>query len=360
MVDFTELPARVHSFPHWTDNPFVNLLYLDARSQGVSVVESRRLSDFVRLTSDSTSRDAIHVHWTAPVLQSSVDLQDARRRRSLFEQAIAEALSRGTRLAWSIHNVLPHDARFREEEVALCAFLSEHASRIHILSSRTQEFVGDHYPLDPEKVARVPHSSYWGVYDQSVDRLSARSRFGLSDSDTVVGFVGQLRPYKGVDELIGALRALQSADSSVVLLLAGKTWPADLPVLTEMLDGIPRVVRSHEFVPDDELPIWMRAIDVMALPYRAVLNSGSIALAATFGVPVVTPEEAGFARDFEGEEWVTTYPTAGVDAAASLATAIQTRIALGVAPSDPATTWAQQNTPFEMAKIFTDEVLGKL
>lgn len=360
MADDGYLPRRVHSFPHWTDNPFVNLLYLDARSQGVAVVESRTLPDFLRLVSDSSDQEAIHIHWTSPILQSSADIDDARRRRTLFEKAVSDALARGTRLAWSIHNALPHDVRFRDEEIALCSFLSEHASRIHILSSRTEEFVGGLYPLDPAKLARVPHSSYWGVYDQSITRDEAREQLGLGDADTVVGFVGQLRPYKGVDELIGAVKSLQRVDDSVVLLLAGKTWPADLEVFTELLADSPRVIRSHTFVPDDELPTWLRAIDVMALPYRAVLNSGSIALAATFGVPVVTPQEAGFARDFADDAWVTTYPTTGVDATASLADAIRSRISLGTAPVESASAWARAHTPFEMAKEFTDAVLRRL
>ncbi len=349
--------GRIFSFPHWTDNPFVNLLYLDAQTQGWQVVGSTLLQDFERVVAESSAGDVVHIHWTSPIVQRSADADEAAHRREIFESAVTGARERGARVVWSIHNVLPHDARFRDEERGLCRFLGEAASRIHILSSRTRELVGDNYPLDPEKLVRVPHSSYWGVYDHAVTRRDARDSFGLSDSDVVVGFLGQLRPYKGVDTLIHAVESLQKTHPSLVLLLAGRTLAEDIPEFDRLLERLPQTVRSHSFVPDDELPTWMRAIDIMGLPYRSVLNSGSVALAATYGVPVVTPLQAGFARDFSGESWVTTYDANARDGVAALADGLERRIAAGVSPDAQALAWARTHTPFAMSQAFTDTVL---
>ena len=362
-------PRRIYSFPHWTDNPFVNLLYVDAQSQGWQVVGSRLLEHFVRLVSESTLGDVIHVHWTAPIVQRGKDADDAAQRRTVFEEAITQARTRGTTVVWSIHNVVPHDASFLDEELALARFLSDASSRIHILSSRTREIVADRYSLDPAALVRVPHSSYWGVYDQSVSRAEARDHFGLSESDVVVGFLGQLRPYKGVDTLIRAIELLQRTHPSVVLMLGGKTHPDHIEAFDRLVAPLTRVIRSHTFVADDELPLWMRAFDIMALPYRSVLNSGSIALAATYGVPVVTPEQAGFAADFAEESWVTTYDAgagayADADAdddadggAEALADGLRRRFQAGMSTDASAVSWARSYTPFEMSKAFTDAVL---
>ncbi len=40
-------------------------------------------------------------------------------------------------------------------------------------------------------------------------------------------------------------------------------------------------------VPDDELQLYFNACDVVALPFRQVLNSGSLLLAMSFGCPIV-------------------------------------------------------------------------
>lgn len=350
-------PRRIYSFPHWTDNPFVNLLYVDAQSQGWQVVGSRLLEHFVRVVSESSVGDVIHVHWTSPIVQRGKDAHDAAQRRAVFEEAITQARARGTRVVWSIHNVVPHDADFLDEELALARFLSDVSTRIHILSSRTREIVADRYPLDPAALVRVPHSSYWGVYDQNVSREEARDHFGLSASDVVVGFLGQLRPYKGADTLIRAVELLQSTHPSVVLMLGGKTHPDDIGAFDRLVAPLTRVIRSHSFVSDDELPLWMRAFDIMALPYRAVLNSGSIALAATYGVPVVTPAQAGFAADFSDQSWVTTYDADAESGVVALSDGLSRRLTAGTSPDPMAASWARSHTPFEMSKAFTDTVL---
>ena len=42
-------------------------------------------------------------------------------------------------------------------------------------------------------------------------------------------------------------------------------------------------------VPDEELQLYFNACDLVALPFRQVLNSGSLLLAMSFGCPVVAP-----------------------------------------------------------------------
>lgn len=316
-----------------------------------------RLDDFIRVISDSSRDDVIHIHWTSPIVQNATDDADAQQRRLRFERAIGSAMSRGSRVIWSIHNVLPHGVLYREEELALCRFLSARASRIHILSSRTREAIGDLYPVDDNKLVRIPHSSYWGVYDQGSSRESARAAHGLQSDDVVIGLIGQLRPYKGVDDLIHAVQVLQEKDPSIVLLLAGKTWEQDKAIFDELTRGVARIIRSHNFIPEEELSTWMRLIDVMALPYRTVLNSGSVALAATFGVPVVTPREAGFVADIASEPWLTTYESLEDEQISALTAALLTRLDQGLAIDTSAIEWSREYTPYEMSKRFTRAVL---
>ena len=44
-----------------------------------------------------------------------------------------------------------------------------------------------------------------------------------------------------------------------------------------------------KFIPDEEVQVFFHAADVVILPYRAVLTSGSAILAISFGKPVVAP-----------------------------------------------------------------------
>ncbi|MGO3136727.1 MAG: hypothetical protein ACTIJ7_11285, partial [Agrococcus casei] len=51
------------------------------------------------------------------------------------------------------------------------------------------------------------------------------------------------------------------------------------------------------------------AADVTVLPYRKVLNSGSMMLAATFGVPLVLPAEEALLADYGDEPWIRFFDT---------------------------------------------------
>jgi glycosyltransferase involved in cell wall biosynthesis len=142
------------------------------------------------------------------------------------------------------------------------------------------------------KVLHVPHPSLVGVYPDDVDEAMARDRYGLGPDDLVFGVVGNLRPYKGLDDLLDAFESVAGAGRPdgrrVRLLIAGK--PVDDPSVAAMLrraQAHPDVVVDARRIPADELSIPLRASDVIVLPYRASLNSGLLLLALTFGRTVI-------------------------------------------------------------------------
>ena len=57
------------------------------------------------------------------------------------------------------------------------------------------------------------------------------------------------------------------------------------------------------FVSDDELQVYFNACDVVALPFRHVLNSGSLLLAMSFGCPVVAPRLGSIPEVACAEGW---------------------------------------------------------
>ncbi len=52
-----------------------------------------------------------------------------------------------------------------------------------------------------------------------------------------------------------------------------------------------KILAHLEFIPDDEVQIYMNASDVMVLPYTNVLTSGAAILALSFYKPVIAPKK---------------------------------------------------------------------
>ncbi|WP_156760943.1 glycosyltransferase [Microbacterium karelineae] len=325
---------RVLVFPAYLNNAFLNLLQLSAAADGFRVESARSYDELISGAATLDTGDVLHVHWTTPIVQQAQSEPDARRRLHQVATMLDRLQERGAKLVWTVHNRLPHELTFHDLEVQLMRLIAERADAIHIMAPHTPEAIADVTTLDPAKLRRIPHPSYEGVYDTSVTRADARASFGIAPDATSVLFLGQIRPYKGVGALAAAATAANAArDDELVLMLAGavKEMPraefeASLP------DGL-RTITHLEFVDDADIARWFRAADVACFPYRAILNSGSVHLAATFHVPVILPRDPGLVAQFGGERWVAFFDPA--DPKGSIAELLaDPALFAGVGPAD--------------------------
>jgi glycosyltransferase involved in cell wall biosynthesis len=124
----------------------------------------------------------------------------------------------------------------------------------------------------------------------------------------VVAFVGRLAPYKGLLELLTAFRG--HPDPAARLVIAGAPFDATFVRTVQHLAERDRRVTVHaHFVADADLQTYLRAADLVALPFRSILNSGSAMLALSFDRPVLVPDYGAMPelRADAGERWVHTY-----------------------------------------------------
>jgi glycosyltransferase involved in cell wall biosynthesis len=311
--------AQVLVFPDWRENPFLNLLSLAPRTAGYRFRGAVTLDGLCEQLAGLRRDDVVHFHWTSPLLQEAGTAAEARARLDRLARALRGAGRRGVRLVWTVHNRLPHELRHRGAEIALYRLLAGAADAIHVMAPDTADVVSDVVALDAAKVRVIPHPSYEGIYDTAVSRSTAREAFGLGERDLAVLFLGQIRPYKGVDALVDAAARAGRDDGEVVLLLAGVVKGLSEDEFLGSLPPVLRTVTSFGYVPDDEIARWLRAADVAIFPYRTVLNSGSVHLAATFRVPVVLPDEEHLRRQFGGQRWAAFFdPSRPADSIAAL------------------------------------------
>jgi beta-1,4-mannosyltransferase len=135
----------------------------------------------------------------------------------------------------------------------------------------------------------VSHPHFIDIYPNAVTRAEARQRLGLSAGQTVFVFFGGIRPNKGLEMLLEAFRRLPERD--LRLVVAGKPWPPPQYVqgLKDQSRHDERIQIIAEFIPDNEVQIYLNASDVVVLPFGSILTSGSTILALSFGRPVVVP-----------------------------------------------------------------------
>ncbi len=143
-------------------------------------------------------------------------------------------------------------------------------------------------PATAAKAVVIPHGEYGGLARRGApdaDPLAARAELGARDDELVVLLFGQLRPDKGVRDLL--LAAAEVPEVRVVLAGEDKGALAEVADLRADARLADRLVVREGFVPSEEAGRLFAAADVAALPYRQASASGVLLLAYGYGCPVV-------------------------------------------------------------------------
>lgn len=283
----------VHVAPFYRGNPYQAMLYAAMADVGAAVVPVPEITEHLATRALAAQPGLFHLHWTNPIIQPAESGSEARTRLDAFVSALDAFAAAGGKLIWTIHNVLPHDARYHDLEIEMANEILRHADVVHLLSKETLDLVDGVYDVDPQRVVIVEHSSYLGIYPDWITRDGARERLEIDPADKVLIVIGGIRPYKGIDRMLDIFDDLVVDDPSLRLLIAGGA--SDQPGIAELKERCmahPRITARFTYVPDAELQAWFAAADVAVLPYVRILNSGVFQLALSFGLPVVGPHFA--------------------------------------------------------------------
>jgi glycosyltransferase involved in cell wall biosynthesis len=195
---------------------------------------------------------------------------------------------------WTAHNLVAHNASSPEDEHKMINKLIGVCDGIITMSEVSKSHLSSFGNLRKEMpIATIPHGHYMNVYPNNISRRDARSRLEINQEARVVLSLGRIEKYKGLDDLI--IQFCRVASVNDVLVIAGfassATYLNDLNRLAfERCPQGASIRIDGEFIENDLLQVYFNAADVVALPFKNILNSGSLMLAMSFGKCVITPE----------------------------------------------------------------------
>lgn len=251
--------------------------------------------------------DVVHLHWPEAALNRPRALDALSTLAGLFA-VLDAARSGGARVVWTVHNLAAHEAAHPRLAAWFYAGLWRRLDGFIALSEAARAAVVAHFPAAAETpCAVIPHGHYRPVLPPRPSRTAARRHLGLAAADRVVLFAGTVRPYKNVDALVRAVRALPDPD--LRLLVAGVPNEPLPSLLRDLAADDPRICFDFRFVPADDLAALYAAADLVALPFAEVLNSGSALMALSHDRPVLVPRLGSLIDLAEraGPHWVRAY-----------------------------------------------------
>jgi glycosyltransferase involved in cell wall biosynthesis len=275
-------------------NPFNFLLSEALAGQGCEVVDLDHRNGF------SAGWDVIHIHW--PQQTARGPLPNALKRTLILAAHLLVQRLRGAHIVWTVHNVHGHDQNNPALERALMWFVVRLLHGVIFLSeSSRQEAYAGLPALAAKPSAVIPHGVYGRRSEKS--RAGARAGFGLPSNGFVVGFLGDIKPYKGLDRLLDAVA--ETAAGQVTLFVAGAFQDADYGArirarVGDLAASGHAIVFREERLDDAALVDAIRASDIVALPYVAISNSG-LALLVLENQGRILASDAPVFRELERE-----------------------------------------------------------
>lgn len=228
--------------------------------------------------------DVLHIHWTHPFITEKNRVVAVFKSTFFISELILLKLF-GVKIVWTMHNIMGHDSKLKYLESLFNRVLSKISDKIivHCPSSKNEiEKIYKSVSIDV-----INHGNYISQYQNSITNNEARKRLRIYDDEIVFLYFGQVRPYKGILELIDVFKKLKS--EKIKLVIAGKP---DNNIKDEILRacvGDDQISTILEFIPDNDVQIYMNAADIVVLPYKNILTSGVAMLAMSFGKPIIAP-----------------------------------------------------------------------
>lgn len=321
---------RVLSIPGRTyiGNPYWKHFCEAFDATGVEVVEVRSLDA-------ATLRfDVLHIHFPDHKVAEH-PLPKAILLSAVFLGFLAAVRLFGRKVVWTVHDVTP----FKKRHAWL---LRLHMRCVRALtsgyvfmnpSSRADYLAA--YPREGAKPSRlIGHGVFPTIRVSAERRGQLRSELSGGEDAFLVGFLGDIKPYKN----IGALRLVPERDGAgrpIRIVVAGRIDRAtDAGEVARALSaaGPERVHRIDRRLDDRELAELMGSVDVVFLPYRLGSNSGFAVLVLAAGGRLVTSDLPMF-LDLEAEfgaPWV----VCAAEEPQAMAAAFRAAAARAVAPQD--------------------------
>ncbi len=182
------------------------------------------------------------------------------------------------------------------------------ADRVFVHTEGMKARLCRQFGVRPAKVAVIPFGINNDAPITALTREEARAKLGLGPDNRALLFFGNIRPYKGLENLTRAFALLAPRDPRLRLLIAGAPHFGDEQYLQEIQSEIQRsrfaerILARFEFIPDAETEIYLKAADLMVLPYNDISWSGVLILGYTFGLPAVATDVGALREEIlEGE-----------------------------------------------------------
>lgn len=204
-----------------------------------------------------------------------------------LEWVFVKHLVRKHKVVITVHDVIPFDKRPLEKE-SLDKIYS-YANELLIHTETSKKLFNNVYknktPIKVISQGFCIKSDY-----KRKDNNESKKHFNIPSDSVVFLYYGTIRPSKGFDLLIKAIKSAHNEDTSVYFLAAGAFHNVDEKQIRKMAEeclSSDYSTINFGFVPYEEEQWYFSAADVLCLPYLELTQSGVAQLGLMYDLPLI-------------------------------------------------------------------------
>lgn len=275
----------------------VNFLNLHGAMRPAGVLQkiARVLKFYFRLFHYAASRSpkVLHILWN--------------NNFELFDRTVLMIYYRllGKKIALTAHNINAGQRDLSDSLLNRITLRIQYKLTHHIFvhTDKMKRQLCEDFRVPEDAITTLRHPINNAFPDTDLTPAEAKRRLGISEGEKAMLFFGRLRPYKGLEYLLSAFELLSETDSGYRLIIAGESKKGSELYYESIQDRITnhpnrdRIISRIEFIPDQDAEVYLKAADVMVLPYKDIFQSGVLFLAYSFGLPVVAADVGAFREE---------------------------------------------------------------
>lgn len=290
---------KVYFAPVYQNNPYQRDLMKQLSKLGVEIGVGETGTKAFFATPNLKTADIIHFHWFEPfvlgrspwktLIKAIVFLYRVRR------------LKGHRKFVWTVHNLESHEKSY---STIVNYFLRKFiplvdAFSVHNAYSREKLLK---LGIDSSKIYHIPHGNYLNSYPKFEGNIEIfrEARFGKAKNKKLVMFLGNIRPYKGIVDLILTFKEARSKNS--VLYICGVIkFKEDRDIILDLIKDDENIWLLEGYVPDNEISAFLKCADLMVYPYKDILTSGALILGMSYGKMCLASDAGSMSELLEGK-----------------------------------------------------------
>ncbi len=198
--------------------------------------------------------------------------------------------NRHTKIIALVDNYKPHEKRIGDR--MLSKYFMKAVDGCVVMSHSVKADIEKDFPNMPIEYCPHPLFDHFG---KIIPKDEAKRSLKLDVNKNYILFFGLIRDYKGLDLLIEAVHLTENSFANFDVIVAGEFYN-DEQRYREQIQRYHLENRFHifaQFIPDDLVPYFFCASDVVVQPYKSATQSGVTQIAYHFNKPMIVTKVGG-------------------------------------------------------------------